>query len=445
MQIGTVLGTTGLLLALLVVRVKSDSELPDFDFDSLKGDAADDDEYYYVNEGDDQQMQPSHKIINYNRSLEDTGGDRGGGGAFLMEDDDTSFDMMDDVDFVEDIAESNFQRKQAAMRQIMLRAFANPDMQRKFGEVLPLLKVMSKPQKATLAALISAQVNSKEGKTLSLEQVKQMFGNRQELILPLVYDIANMIRSVAKQESLLQQQQSDAEEELVPTNQLLRRSFSVRSEPSGFKMNTVDSADSNLKDDRLIVDLNDDEAKTVPTEVDGPEGRSLVNSAPVFEKLVQSRPRYNMQMTRTRDKTEERMSYHERKLNMTAFNSTKHQKDQVAMPSDGPIPVTLTKAGSSTGVQKINLNATPPTEEPESEATTLSMEQIEDLALSGLNGTELDAIQTSLGHGNGSGPVAEMLIGGYRNWPNTIHMLLPIEKCDHFSSGVCIRVENYPS
>lgn len=178
MQIGTVLGATGLVLVLLAVTVKSNSDLPDFDFDAQKGDGADDDDYYYVSEeGDDQQMQPSHKIINYNRSLEDTGGDRGGGGgAFLMEDDDTSFDLMDDVDFVEDIAESNFQRKQAAMRRIMLRAFANRDMQRKFGEVLPLLKVMSKLQKATLAALISAQVNSKEGKTLSLEQVSSING-----------------------------------------------------------------------------------------------------------------------------------------------------------------------------------------------------------------------------------------------------------------------------
>ncbi|XP_065082584.1 neurotrophin 1 [Ochlerotatus camptorhynchus] len=445
MQIGTVMGATGLVLVLLVVTVKSNSDLPDFDFDAQKGDDADDDDYYYVNDGDDQQMQPSHKMINYNRSLDDTGGDRGGGGAFLMEDDDTSFDMMDDVDFVEDIAESNFQRKQAAMRQIMLRAFANRDMQRKFGEVLPLLKVMSKPQKATLAALISAQVNSKEGKTLSLEQVTQMFGDRQELILPLVYDIANMIRSVAKQESLLDQQFPTEEEELVPTNQLLRRSFSVRSEPSGFKMNMVDSADSNLKDDRLMVDLNDDEAKTVAGGDDGPEARSMSHSPPVFEKLVQSRPRYNMQMTRTKDKTDERMSYHEMKLNMTAFNSTKNQKDQLAMPSDGPIPVTLTKAGSSTGAQKVKMTAAPPTEEPEVESTTLTMEQIEDLALSGLNGTELDAVETSLGHGNGSGPVAEMLIGGYRNRLNMIHMLLPTERCDHFSTGVCIRVENYPS
>ncbi|XP_029726742.1 neurotrophin 1 [Aedes albopictus] len=458
MKIGAVLSAPRLvfwLLAVVTVVVVqcADSELPDFDFEGQKGSADDDDDYYYVSDGeDDQQMQPSHKIMNYNRSLEDSGDDRGvggGGGPLLMEDDDTSFDMMDDVDFVEDAAESNFQRKQAAMRRIMLRAFANRDMQRKFGQVLPLLKVMSKPQKATLAALISAQVNSKEGKTLSLEQVKQMFGNRQELILPLVYDIANMIRSVAKQESLLDQRFPTVdEEEQVPTNQLLRRSFSVRSEPSGFKMNTVDSADSNLKDDRLMVDLDDDEAKTIEGGGDGPQARSM-SDAPVFERLIQSKPRYNMQMTRMKEKTEERMSYHERKLNMTAFNSTKNQKDQLAMASDGPIPVTLPKAGYSNSFSKAKPTATmvtTSTEPPEVETTTLTMEEIEDLALSGLNGTELDAVESSLGSGNGSGPVAEMLIGGgYRNRANKIHILLPSERCDHFSQGVCIRVENYPS
>ncbi|XP_062553650.1 neurotrophin 1 [Armigeres subalbatus] len=457
MQIGTVLSSSGLVLLLLVVTLVecAESELPDFDFDAQKGsendDAVDDDDYYYVNEGeDDQQMQPSHKILSYNRSLEDTGGDRGGGGGpFLMEDDDTSFDMMDDVDFVEDAAESNFQRKQAAMRRIMLRAFANRDMQRKFGQVLPLLKVMTKPQKATLAALISAQVSSKEGKTLSLDQVKQMFGNRQELILPLVYDIANMIRSVAKQESLLDERFPTVdEEERIPTNQLLRRSFSIRSEPSGFKVNTINSVDSNLKDDRLVVDLKDDEAKTVESAENGPEARSM-SDAPVFAKLIQSKPRYNMQMTRTKDKTEERMTYHERKLNMTAFNSTRNQKDQLAMASDGPIPVTLPKAGYSNSYQKVQPTSavvTASTTQPEVETTTLTMEEIEDLALSGLNGTELDAVESSLAHGNGSGPVAEMLIGGgYRNRANQIHMLLPSERCDHFSSGVCIRVENYPS
>lgn len=170
----------GVFALAIVVTGATESDLPDFDFDQKEeatggtGDGDADDYYYVSDDVDDQQMQPSHKIPNYNRSssLEDT--NSASKGSFLMEDDDTSFDMMDEVDFVEDAeAASNFERKQAAMRRIMLQAFANRDMQRKFGEVLPLLKVMSRAQKATLAALISAQVNSKEGHTMSLEQVSR--------------------------------------------------------------------------------------------------------------------------------------------------------------------------------------------------------------------------------------------------------------------------------
>ncbi|XP_053688550.1 neurotrophin 1 [Sabethes cyaneus] len=463
-EVGSVVLVT-LLLANTVGLIKSDAELPDFDFDSPKGD--DHDDYYYVSEGDDQQMQPSHKIINYNRTAEEAEfeGDRGDSegnntsagakaGGFLMEDDDTSFELMDDVDFVEDGAVSNFQRKQAAMRQIMMRAFANSEMQRKFAEVLPLLKVMSKAQKATLAALISAQVQSRDGHTMSLEQVKQMFGDRQELILPLVYDVANMIRTVAKKESLLDERYP-TEEEPIPANQLLRRSFSVRSEPSGFKVNTIETADSNLKDDRMVVDVKEDDVRSVrDSSANGDRdderegGRSMMSDVPMFEALVQSFPRFNQQLTRVKGEKEERMSYHERKLNMTAFNSTKRQKDQLAMPSDGPIPITLPKAshpGNSKKSQPMPLTTAAPTPE----VTTLTMEEIEDMALSGLNGTELDALEKSgIGNANGSGPVAELLIGGFRNRPsdlNRIHMLLPNEKCDHFTTGVCIRVDNYPT
>ncbi|KFB49289.1 hypothetical protein ZHAS_00017403 [Anopheles sinensis] len=157
----------------------SDSGLPDFEMDDGKDEA---DDYYYVNDGSDQQMQPSHKIISYakppspareptdpvtpDHQPQDTLE------PFLMEDDDTSFEVMDDVEFVEQ-GTMDIQRKAERMKRIMLKAFANREFQRKFGEVLPLLKVMSKTQKSTLAALITAQVNSREGHTLSLEQVSK--------------------------------------------------------------------------------------------------------------------------------------------------------------------------------------------------------------------------------------------------------------------------------
>uniref|UniRef100_A0A182NJ05 Peptidase S1 domain-containing protein n=1 Tax=Anopheles dirus TaxID=7168 RepID=A0A182NJ05_9DIPT len=152
----------------------TDSGLPDFELDDGKGADADDD-YYYVSDGSDQQMQPSHKIISYAKPPDANTPPADAPEPFLMEDDDTSFEVMDDVDFVEHGPSLDFRQKAERMKRIMLAAFANREFQRKFGEVLPLLKVLSKAQKSTLAALITAQVNSREGHTLSLEQCALAF------------------------------------------------------------------------------------------------------------------------------------------------------------------------------------------------------------------------------------------------------------------------------
>ncbi|XP_052859636.1 neurotrophin 1 [Anopheles cruzii] len=455
-----------ILWATLVSRgalAASDSGLPDFELDDGKDDA---DDYYYVNDGSDQQMQPSHKMISYakpppTQEVREVAGEEELE-PFLMEDDDTSFELMDDVEFVEQ-GGSDFQRKAERMKHIMLKAFANREFQRKFAEVLPLLKVMSRTQKSTLAALISAQVNSREGHTLSLEQVKAMFGNRPELILPLVYDIANMIRTVAKRESLLFEQKhpgaeepgSDRpdflEDEGVLSNHLLRRSFSTRPEPHGFRTNDRRPADANLQDDRLVVDLPEDLRDDAESE-----SRSIRSSdVPFFEKLVQALPRFNVQ--RTQDRSDDRMTYHERKLNMTAFNASASQRDQLAMASDGPIPVTLPKVSAKPQTLVPVPTVPSPTALPsiasadlsESSGHRLTLDEIEDLAFSGLNGTDKDG---TLGAGSNAsglastsgGPVAERLVGN-RQRPQGLHTLLPNENCEHFSGGVCIRVANYPT
>ncbi|XP_058065883.1 neurotrophin 1 [Anopheles bellator] len=441
----------------------SDSGLPDFELDDGKDDA---DDYYYVNDGSDQQMQPSHKMISYakpppTQEVQEVAGEEELE-PFLMEDDDTSFELMDDVEFVEQ-GGSDFQRKAERMKHIMLKAFANREFQRKFAEVLPLLKVMSRTQKSTLAALISAQVNSREGHTLSLEQVKAMFGNRPELILPLVYDIANMIRTVAKRESLLFEQKHPGseepgsnrpdflEDEGVLSNHLLRRSFSTRPEPHGFRTNDRRPVDANLQDGRLVVDLPEDLQDDAESE-----GRSIRSSdVPFFEKLVQALPRFNVQ--RTQDRSDDRMTYHERKLNMTAFNASANQRDQLAMASDGPIPVTLPKVPDKPQTPVPVPTVPSPTPQPavvpadhsDSPGHRLTLEEIEDLAFSGLNGTEKDG---TLGTGSNTsalaptsgGPVAERLVGN-RQRPQGLHTLLPNENCEHFSGGVCIRVANYPT
>ncbi|XP_049542788.1 neurotrophin 1 [Anopheles darlingi] len=462
----------------IVTSATSDSGLPDFELDDGKDAEADD--YYYVNDGSDQQMQPSHKMMSYAKPPSPasgpegtmgstTGNDGDGSEPFLMEDDDTSFELMDDVEFVEHTGtQMDFQRKAERMRHIMLKAFANREFQRKFGEVLPLLKVMSKTQKSTLAALITAQVNSREGHTLSLEQVKAMFGNRPELILPLVYDIANLIRTVAKRESLLseqeQHQQQPQDDELtdepflenegVLSNHLLRRSFDTRPAPQGFRSIKEPQRRppvANRNDDRLVVD--EDEVRRATVHTGESEGRSVRSSdVPFFEKLVQSLPRFNVQRTVVQERSDDRMTYHERKLNMTAFNASANQRDQLAMASDGPIPVTLPKVAPKHTPNAIQHPVDRESQESLANTPRMTLEEIEDLAFGGLNGTEPDAtgvVTASDGpvSGNGTvagGPVAEKLIGN-RQRPQDLHALLPSERCEHFSGGVCIRVANYPT
>lgn len=357
-----------------------------------------------------------------------------------------------------------------------------------------------------------------------------MFGNRPDLILPLILDIANLIRTAAlKDKESTKSSDKYSEHEKLPTVQLLRRSFKVerpmeRRTGTAADEDEVDDEDAvgeinqhaddraadeesveedgnvgvgvieeqsqqhaavsavrnqrdhnidrserraavvsidvaapvnNLKDDRI--EEVDEEPKIIENES---QSRSLAsNLQPVFEKLVQSLPssfHLHQQQLHTAKKLRNRlhqpiqsqhshqtaaddsMTYHESKLNMTAFNGT--QKDQIAMPSDGPIPVTLPR--SDTPLYNMNGNR------------NLTMEEIEDLALSSLNGTEFgDDVahegnqQQMLGGApvnNSLLPTAEMLIGGRYRKGYGYHKNKIDDSCDTFAGGICLRVENYP-
>lgn len=90
---------------------------------------------------------------------------------------DNAFDDFIDI-IVEPVAEqgSHMQQKEERVKNKLVRAWDNPNMQRKFAEVLPILKVMTIEQKIALAALVSAQVGSKQGRELNLDQVRQWLG-----------------------------------------------------------------------------------------------------------------------------------------------------------------------------------------------------------------------------------------------------------------------------
>ena len=86
---------------------------------------------------------------------------------------DSAFDDFLDIIAVEPPGQgSHIAQKETRVKGKLVRAWKNPSMQRKFAEVLPILKVMTSEQKIALAALVSAQVGSKQGRELNLDQVR---------------------------------------------------------------------------------------------------------------------------------------------------------------------------------------------------------------------------------------------------------------------------------
>lgn len=81
---------------------------------------------------------------------------------------------LDDTGFPDEDT-NNFKEKEQRLKKVLLKALSVGELRRKFQEVMPMLRVMSKSQRVTLAALITAQVNAKNGKTLTLEQVNICF------------------------------------------------------------------------------------------------------------------------------------------------------------------------------------------------------------------------------------------------------------------------------
>lgn len=67
----------------------------------------------------------------------------------------------------------NFESRERKIRQVLIRALANTRLKQKFVEVMPVLRMMSKAQRLTLAALIQAQVDG--NRVLTLEQVGSLF------------------------------------------------------------------------------------------------------------------------------------------------------------------------------------------------------------------------------------------------------------------------------
>uniref|UniRef100_A0A1A9W4R8 Uncharacterized protein n=1 Tax=Glossina brevipalpis TaxID=37001 RepID=A0A1A9W4R8_9MUSC len=107
------------------------------------------------------------------------------------------FNEEDDLELNENQV-NPFDWREKVLRNALSKALTNKSLRQKFVEVMPILRVLSKQQRLALSALISAQINAKKGQELKLEQVRLMFGDDKNLLIPIVYDIANLVRNSAK-------------------------------------------------------------------------------------------------------------------------------------------------------------------------------------------------------------------------------------------------------
>uniref|UniRef100_A0A1B0CQB6 Uncharacterized protein n=1 Tax=Lutzomyia longipalpis TaxID=7200 RepID=A0A1B0CQB6_LUTLO len=299
--------------------------------------------------------------------------------------------LMDDLDDVKTESEQmavNFRTKEQKVRVALTKAWANMKLRQKFAEILPILRMLSHQQRTAFAALVSAQVSAKPGMELNLNQVKSMFGDRKDLILPLILDMANLIR-FATTTAQYNTYDTFFENEPIPHAQLLRRSLTqstmeesdAQNEAIETILNTTDPLPNpmlNIRDDRLSVE--DDDGVIVATDGQRSPRQSesrafLVNrEQPHYEKLIQLIPNFDQ------------------KLDLDEQRSTPETTDPL-VEDPQPLPITLTRAS--------------PTEK------NLTLEEIEQLAFESLNGTDTTDLPSTQSDENL--PTPEKLIGRNRD------------------------------
>lgn len=273
--------------------------------------------------------------------------------------------------------------------------------------------------------------------SLSL-QVESMFGESRSLILPILFDIANLFRSAAASSKPSRSARTLLEDlDFIPKSEFLKHTYipiNVNSNTKAFLSTEVDVQPSNMQDNQLAID-----------EDSMNNARNIINSeySSGPEPLPHPMPLNNDQTPMRhseavnevlRSRRLDQRSYHERKLNMTNFNGS---SDQFAMESEGvPVKITLPQS---------------PMPPPLSEQG-LTLEQFEDLALRDLNETDIPPELLLRNETTGELlPFPEMLISRYRNKNNPYRKLLngensveTLRKCERFGS-LCLRVEDYPT
>ncbi|XP_034655320.1 neurotrophin 1 isoform X1 [Drosophila subobscura] len=426
----------------------SDEELLDFDFADAKDQAAADD---WQLEDLEEQQQADHKLES------------------------NMLDFSVDLDEPEPERQApQFDWREKVLRNALAKALTDEGLRQKFIEVMPILRVLSSQQRLALSALISAQMNAKQGHDLRLEQVRMMFGNDKKLILPIVYDLANLVKSSTRKYLNLE---SDLAAASASVTALLQAPSLQR------------------RQDQLTVVESEQDDRVGTIDVSGkPEGANasvqpeVAASLEDFFEEMQSDvldPQMINEALQSAESTQRNSSSKDSKRVRRSANEFVHK-----LTRSVPLSVTEQQLLGGIAGRTVRLNTTSFQQSPSS--SNQSYVEIEDLAFAGLNGTEvlplsaderLDLQRNSgeeslpeeplpspeeliagpryrLGKrpspGQKSQPVKRKRLqtGSLRGRPKTSAsshkpqvvppLVVAQRKCERFTSNMCIRTDDYP-
>ncbi|XP_029408933.2 neurotrophin 1 isoform X2 [Bactrocera dorsalis] len=450
-----------ILFCLLWLVMTSDDDLVDFDFADLK-----EIEWNYNNE-------------RIRDQLHNAPGDN-----FIQ-----TFVTMSDLD--EENRIRPFNLREHVLRSALSKALTNEQLRQKFVEVMPILRALTPQQRLTLSALISAQINLKGNQGLKLEQVRAMFGNDKKLLLPIVYDIANLVRNSARKYLSLDldlprqnNQPPDIERRMedVSSTELLDEEHIKKTDGLSIIKNGVSLEDffsetgEEMLDPKSINEELQEVSNTTSPPIEQFSTFNSIENSPKRTKRTATTSEFAHKLIRSDlpsmddDDIGRRITGNVIQLNTTAFINAKDISND-----------SLYSKNRSNSIEYIDIGNRTFTENQLQHSK--SHQEVENLAFASLKEIEVNLQNNNESMVNGLDeilPIPEELIAGprYRIAGNKKHLsrskptttkrkrgqvspirsniegqhngggsnngVLPPQKCERFTSSMCIRTEDYP-
>ncbi|KAG5309005.1 SPZ protein, partial [Acromyrmex insinuator] len=123
-------------------------------------------------------------------------------------------------------ADEDVKNRTSKVRGVVASAMKTPEKREQIGEVIPIIRSMSQPQKLAMATLISTRISNNDTTSSPLEEVESLLGGNREnasrdLMLPISMDIAKIISNDSDSEES-EEEDEDEMPEVLPEAQELR-------------------------------------------------------------------------------------------------------------------------------------------------------------------------------------------------------------------------------